>query len=224
MFSFFIWLLYRCSFNKMQYATLFPTQSAIPTDLSRFNYPTCTSQNWQHMFNSNTGCIFTGWRHVYLSDTADNATSWLSQSSKQRSLLSAMQPASMWWLNPNIYSHICNEYLGKPQIFHVLNKMFSKKQVNFSKWHVIIWNTSPSLSLNFPAPIQLTSNAGFTHVYHSMRTDQGTRHGPLCTKLHANKPRIIYQRRSMVPWHQLLNKAWYDNSIKTAVMLLKSGT
>jgi hypothetical protein len=24
------------------------------------------------MFNSNTGCIFTGWRHVYVSNTADN--------------------------------------------------------------------------------------------------------------------------------------------------------
>ena len=29
MFSFYIWLPHRCSFNKMPYATVFPTQSAI---------------------------------------------------------------------------------------------------------------------------------------------------------------------------------------------------
>jgi len=47
------------------------------------------------MFNSNTGRIFTGWRHVYLSITADNATSWLSQSSKQRSLLPYFQQCTL---------------------------------------------------------------------------------------------------------------------------------
>jgi len=78
------------------------------------------------MFNSNTGYIFTGWHHVAVNNTADNAGSWLSQSSKQRSLLSAMQPASIWRLHPNLYSYICVEHLGKPQIFHVSNQMFTK--------------------------------------------------------------------------------------------------
>ena len=48
------------------------------------------------MFNSNVGYIFTGWRHVYVSKIANNAMSWLSLPSKQRSLLSAKQHASIY--------------------------------------------------------------------------------------------------------------------------------
>jgi hypothetical protein len=74
------------------------------------------------------------------------------------------------------------------------------------------------MSLHETPPLSL-----FTHSRPNstnLKTHTHTRTLREPTKLPANKPRIIYQRRSTVPWRKLLHT--YDNSLKMATMLITS--